>query len=422
MTAKLTDILKNKNLCSETFMIVGLSPTATKNVVQNIKGGLSEDCTVIGLNEAFVEHDVDLCVTIHPEIFFRCGQYLHRLPEHIICGKEKFENFSVSPSLQNEKLKPILQNCLDKLKQKSIYLFQYRIAKNTAKIYDPSSSGRNTFLIEMLNQNNDFLYNWSSICQTAMHLAYRLGAKKIILVGCESVTYSGTYRINGHTLWKGVPSWYRLKQYAEGNAEVAQILSKKGVLISTVLPFSSVNDLDFEYKNFVTSCFSKRTHLDYNGFEQSTHAKVKSLFASLAFWLDFIIRYDVSVYVIKILKFNLSVFLISLFKISSIWKFILSPVKSRKLILEFKENKSKIFASLAKKNKRKPNSNEAQREQFNCNTDFVKIDGLEIVAVKHENLAQLYKLASRVFGKEKKWKSVRVIIFAHPFIFIAQDC
>lgn len=239
--------IKNK---FENALIYGLSPTHFL-LNQESLGKTNSSTFVIGLNEAFVFHNVNCMVTIHPEVLYRYSEYLERLPQILVIGEEKFKKFIsiINGNTDGCLDQSISKKILSALAGKEIVLFKYRLNHNTAPVYDPSNSGRNLFLFDMIAPNTDFLYVWSSISQTAMHLCYLMGVKHIQLLGCESIMFNSKYKIYGHTRWNGVPPNYRIKQYAQGNLEVAIKLRSKGVIVNSIVPFSSLFEVERQYNS-----------------------------------------------------------------------------------------------------------------------------------------------------------------------------
>ena len=93
------------------------------------------------------------------------------------------------------------------------------------------------------------LYLWTSISQSAMNLASNMGARNVVLVGCDNASLGQNHHAHEqHTMWRGQePSaWYR--QYYEGVAEVRAALRERGVNVVSMTPFVKLDgaELDFE--------------------------------------------------------------------------------------------------------------------------------------------------------------------------------
>lgn len=111
---------------------------------------------------------------------------------------------------------------------------------------EPSEAGRVLAWVEKPHPSK--LYLWTSISQTAMNLAANMGAKNIILVGCDNGAIEDNHHAHDqHTMWKGESPDVRYMQYYEGVAEVRAELRKRGVNVVSLSPFVKVDDpgLDF---------------------------------------------------------------------------------------------------------------------------------------------------------------------------------
>jgi hypothetical protein len=112
---------------------------------------------------------------------------------------------------------------------------------------EPSEAGR--VLDWVLKPHPNKLYLWTSISQSAMNLAANMGAKNIILVGCDNGAIGENHHAHDqHTQWKGESPDVRYMQYYEGVVEVRAALRKRGVNVVTMNPFVKLDapSLDFE--------------------------------------------------------------------------------------------------------------------------------------------------------------------------------
>jgi len=111
---------------------------------------------------------------------------------------------------------------------------------------EPSETGR--VLDWVINPHPEKLYLWTSISQSAMNLAANMGARNIILVGCDNGALGGNHHAhNQHTMWKGESPDVRYMQYYQGVAEVRAALRKRGVNVVSMNPFVKIDapELDF---------------------------------------------------------------------------------------------------------------------------------------------------------------------------------
>ena len=98
---------------------------------------------------------------------------------------------------------------------------------------EPSQAGR--VLDWVREPTRDRLYLWSSISQSAVNLAANMGAKNVILVGCDNCALLGNHHAHRqHTFWKGAAPEFRYNQYYEGLAEVRSALRERGVNLVSI--------------------------------------------------------------------------------------------------------------------------------------------------------------------------------------------
>src|SRR5687768_13113205 len=134
-----------------------------------------------------------------------------------------------------EKCRGLLTPEQFKLAEEKFYFFKYRSKPNTQPPDEPSDTGR---VIEWLaTPTEDWLYVWSSIAQTATNLAADMGARNIILVGCDNAPLGENHHAHAqHTRWKGVDPQHRYRQYYEGIAEVRAALRQRGINVVAMNP------------------------------------------------------------------------------------------------------------------------------------------------------------------------------------------
>jgi hypothetical protein len=128
----------------------------------------------------------------------------------------------------------------------SFYGFENNGKASLTGLDEPSETGR--VLDWVLRPNPDKLYLWTSISQSAMNLAANMGARNIVLVGCDNGAINGNHHAHDqHTMWKGEDPEVRYLQYYEGVAEVRAALRTRGINVLTMNPFVKVDApaLDF---------------------------------------------------------------------------------------------------------------------------------------------------------------------------------
>lgn len=179
---------------------------------------------VVGLNMAWKMVPTTYGITIHPDLNipeFMPGEQAH--PEITwITGHAKARN-----TLTADHLRHAEANC---------YFFDYHGKPNTQPPHQPSDSGRNLDWVRKPTGN--WLYVWSSISQAGVNLAANLGARNVVLVGCDNMALGGNHHAHDqHTRWKGVAPDERYQQYYEGLAEVREALKGRGVNLLALTPF-----------------------------------------------------------------------------------------------------------------------------------------------------------------------------------------
>ena len=81
-----------------------------------------------------------------------------------------------------------------------------------------------------------------------MNLAANMGAKNIILVGCDNAALAGNHHAHDqHTMWRGAPPEVRYMQYYEGNAEVRAALRARSVNVVSMSPFLKLDGAELDF-------------------------------------------------------------------------------------------------------------------------------------------------------------------------------
>lgn len=190
---------------------------------------------VVGLNMAWKLVKVTYGITIHPDL--NIPEFMHNeLPHPDITWITK-----------RGKAKALLTPKQFDYADQHFYYFEMDGQKNTQPPNQPSNSGR---MLEWIYSScGNYLYQWSSISQTGVNLAANLGARNIILVGCDNCSLLGNHHAhNQHTAWKGEDPQVRYHQYFEGLVEVRSALRTRGVNLVSMNPFLTLENpqRDFE--------------------------------------------------------------------------------------------------------------------------------------------------------------------------------
>ena len=129
----------------------------------------------------------------------------------------------------------------------SYYFFRTDGRASLTLLDQPSEGGR--VLDWVRSPTDNFLYLWTSISQSAVNLAANMGAKNIILVGCDNCALADNHHAHEqHTYWKGEDPNIRYMQYYEGLAEMRAVLRDRGINLVSVAPFLKLDQpaMDFE--------------------------------------------------------------------------------------------------------------------------------------------------------------------------------
>ncbi len=195
---------------------------------------LLEGRTVIGLNMAWKIAPITYGLTVHPDL---------NMPE-LMEGEQPLPDITWITKF--DKTRKLLSEEQFTAVQERFYYFRSDGQPNSAPVNEPNDAGR--ILDWVREPTEDYLYQWSSIAQTACNLAANLGARNIFLVGCDNCGLLDNHHAHAqHTRWKGVSPEHRYQQYYDGLAEVRQALRGRGVSVVSVTPFVSLchPDMDF---------------------------------------------------------------------------------------------------------------------------------------------------------------------------------
>ncbi len=194
-----------------------------------------KDKITIGLNQSWKVVDTTYAITMMPKL---------NIPE-FISGEPRHPGITwiTKPS-------KVKSQCAPEeiaLAEENFYGFENDGKASITGLDEPSETGR--VLDWVLQPHPKKLYLWTSISQSAMNLAANLGAKNIILVGCDNGALGGNHHAHDqHTMWKGELPDVRYMQYYEGVAEVRAALRTRGVNVVNMNPFLKIDqpEMDFE--------------------------------------------------------------------------------------------------------------------------------------------------------------------------------
>ena len=192
------------------------------------------DKITIGLNQAWKMIETTYAITMMPKL---------NIPEFI-------EGETGHPSISwITKPSKVHAQCTAEeiaLANERFFGFENNGKASITGLDEPSETGR--VIDWVVTSHPDKLYLWTSISQSAMNMAANMGAKNIILVGCDNAAIGENHHAHDqHTMWKGVSPDVRYMQYYEGVAEVRSALRKRGVNVLSMSPFLKLDapGLDF---------------------------------------------------------------------------------------------------------------------------------------------------------------------------------
>ena len=224
--------LYNRHPGSDIY-VVGTGPSLRVFPTEMLEGKIT-----IGLNMAWKTVPVQYGITIHPNLAvpeFMEGEHAH--PEITWISKHQKTKLVVGP----EHLKHAEEN---------FYFFDNYGKENLQPPGEPSESGRILDWVREATPNR--LYMWSSISQAGVNLAANMGARNIILVGCDNCALGDNHHAHKqHAQWNGADPNHRYHQYYEGLSEIRTALRERGVNVVNMNPFLTLADPN---EDFVHLC------------------------------------------------------------------------------------------------------------------------------------------------------------------------
>ena len=183
----------------------------------------------IGLNQAWKVAPVRYGITIGPHL---------NVPEFM---PDEAPHPEITWITRRAKAAKVLTEEQFRHADKRFYTFDIRHGQATESTDWVSDTGRELDYVRRPTGSN--LYQWSSISQTAVNLAANMGARTVILVGCDNCSLADNHHGHQqHTKWLGKPPDERYEQYYEGLAEVRAALRQRGVDLLSLTPFVKLDD------------------------------------------------------------------------------------------------------------------------------------------------------------------------------------
>jgi hypothetical protein len=188
----------------------------------------------IGLNQAWRHAHIRYGITIGPHL---------NIPEFIEGEQPRPE---ITWITKRDKSRAVLTPEQFAYADERFYYFEMGGRRNTQPLEEPSDEGR--FLEWVRKPTAAKLYQWSSISQTGVNLAANMGAKTVILVGCDNSALADNHHAHSqHTKWLGADPERRYWQYYEGLADVRGALRCRGVNVLTLTPFLKLDAAEHDF-------------------------------------------------------------------------------------------------------------------------------------------------------------------------------
>lgn len=192
-----------------------------------------ENKITIGLNRTWELLPITYCISMVPHLNFpefTEGKFMENITW--VTKHDKYKTHATEEQLCQA--------------EKEYYFFRTNGKISITALDETNDGGRMLSWVKEPTEN--CLYLWSSISQSAVNLASNMGAKNIILVGCDNSALAGNHHAHEqHTLWKGVDPNDRYREYYEGLAEMRPILAERGVNLISLNPFLKLDapEMDF---------------------------------------------------------------------------------------------------------------------------------------------------------------------------------
>lgn len=207
----------------------------------------------LGLNMAWKSIPVRYGITIHPELNipeFMPGEQAH--PE--ITWATKLSK--ARGTLTQEQLRHV---------EAHFYDFETNGKPNTRQAPAASDAGR---MMEWVNTPTPGkLYLYGSIASTGVNLAANMGAKNIILVGCDNCTLGNNHHAHQqHTRWLNAAPEQRYREYYDALCEIRSALHQRHINVLSMNPFMG---LGFIENDFTLLCQEQGHPLFLSGMDIS---------------------------------------------------------------------------------------------------------------------------------------------------------
>jgi hypothetical protein len=197
-----------------------------------------ENKITIGLNMAWKTLPVGYSITIHPNL---------AIPEFL---KDELPHPEITWITKYDKTKHLVTPEHLKHAEKYFYFFESHGRTNTQPPGEPTDCGRILDWVRQPTENK--LYIWTSIAQAGVNLAANMGAKNIILIGCDNCALGENHHAHQqHAQWVGADPNHRYRQYYEGLSEIRSVLKERQINLISMNPFLT---LAYPHEDFEHLC------------------------------------------------------------------------------------------------------------------------------------------------------------------------
>ena len=189
----------------------------------------------IGLNMTWKTIPTQYSITIHPDL---------SVPEFL---PEEQPHPEITWITKYNKTKALLTPEQVQYAEEHFHFFEMDGRPNTQPPDKPTDAGRILDWVRQPTENK--LYLWTSIAQAGVSLAANMGAKNIILVGCDNCALLGNNHAHKqHTRWRSAAPDTRYREYYEGLAEMRPVLRDRGVNLVSMTPFLSLESPEQDFQ------------------------------------------------------------------------------------------------------------------------------------------------------------------------------
>lgn len=202
---------------------------------------------VIGLNMAWKVAPVQYAITNHPDL---------NIPEFMPDEQPHPEITWISGYQKKETgigLKGVESDDMIEYAKNNFYFFDHLQPgrSNTQAPNLPCDRGRVLEWVKKPTEN--YLYFWGSVSGAGVCLAANMGAKNIIMIGCDNCSLLANHHAHEqHVRWKGVDPNQRYRQYYEALAEVRTALKERDINLLSLTPFMGLANPEQDFAHLCT--------------------------------------------------------------------------------------------------------------------------------------------------------------------------